>query len=382
MTTNYNFSIWEKESFVHYHHAIIGGGIVGLHTAIALKNKFPTHSVILLEKGLLPTGASTKNAGFACMGSATELLDDLSKSSPNEVLALFEMRRKGLADTRQLLGDDAIGYQANGSYELLNENDVHAIEKIEALNTFLSPLIQENAFTINNTIIAQNKFDINYFKTAIQNNLEGELHTGKLVKSLLHYAMHLGIEVRTGCNVSGIDEITNGVNIICNTSTEQAMVLRATTVCICTNAFTKQLLPNIDLEPGRGQVLVTKPIGNLAFKGIYHLEQGYYYFREINNRVLFGGGRNLDFDKEATTSFAINEAIINDLQFKLANYILPHTPHEIDYTWTGIMAFGNNTKTPIIQKYSPHIYLAVRCGGMGVAFGSEMGRQVAELINY
>ena len=153
MTTNYNFSIWEKESFVHYHHAIIGGGIVGLHTAIALKNKFPTHSVILLEKGLLPTGASTKNAGFACMGSATELLDDLSKSSPNEVLALFEMRRKGLADTRQLLGDNAIGYQANGSYELLNENDVHAIGKIEALNTFLSPLIQENAFTINNNLI-------------------------------------------------------------------------------------------------------------------------------------------------------------------------------------------------------------------------------------
>jgi gamma-glutamylputrescine oxidase len=119
----------------------------------------------------------------------------------------------------------------------------------------------------------------------------------------------------------------------------------------------------------------------LAFKGIYHLEEGYYYLREINNRVLFGGGRNLDFTKEATTSFTTNEDIIKDLKHKLAKYILPTTPHQIDYTWTGIMAFGNNTKTPIIQQHSPHIYLAVRCGGMGVAFGSEMGRKVADLIH-
>ena len=57
------------------------------------------------------------------------------------------------------------------------------------------------------------------------------------------------------------------------------------------------------MQPARAQVLITKPIKNLQIKGTFHLDKGYYYFRNIDNRILFGGGRNLDFKTEETSEF-------------------------------------------------------------------------------
>ena len=62
-----NLSYWEiKTWFTKVDFTIVGSGIVGLSTALWLKNRFPKSNILILEKGILPQGASTKNAGFAC----------------------------------------------------------------------------------------------------------------------------------------------------------------------------------------------------------------------------------------------------------------------------------------------------------------------------
>jgi gamma-glutamylputrescine oxidase len=121
-------SYWEKSSFLHYDVIIIGSGVVGLSTAISLKEKQPALSIAILERGILPTGASTKNAGFACIGSLTEILDDLKSMPPTEVLALVQLRKNGLARLRNRLGDDAdVLSCANGSHELIFEKDIETL---------------------------------------------------------------------------------------------------------------------------------------------------------------------------------------------------------------------------------------------------------------
>src|SRR5690349_6919396 len=111
-------SYWEQQSFSSYHHIVIGAGITGLSVAIELAQRYPDERVLVLERGLLPTGATTRNAGFACMGSATELLDDLERNTEDDVIALFLRRKRGLDKLRQRLSDDALGYRAEGGYEL------------------------------------------------------------------------------------------------------------------------------------------------------------------------------------------------------------------------------------------------------------------------
>ena len=109
-------SYWEQQSFTRYDHIVAGAGIVGLSAAIELKDRYPTARVVVLERGLLPTGASSRNAGFACMGSVTELLDDLQNTDESEVYALYEWRKRGLERLRARLGDATIGYTERGSY--------------------------------------------------------------------------------------------------------------------------------------------------------------------------------------------------------------------------------------------------------------------------
>ena len=134
-----------------------------------------------------------------------------------------------------------------------------------------------------------------------------------------------------------------------------------------------------NIVPARAQVLVTKPIDNLKVKGTFQLDQGYYYFRNIDQRILIGGGRNLDFKSESTIEFGQTSIVQSKLEDLLKNTIIPNMNFEIDYSWSGIMGIGNKKK-PILKQLSNNVSCGVRLGGMGVAIGASVGRDLAYLI--
>ncbi len=370
------FSYWEQESFTHYTHIVAGAGIVGLSVAIELKQRYPDADVLVLERGLLPTGASTRNAGFACMGSVTELLDDLRHMPEEEVVRLFEWRRAGLNLLRKRLGDGQIGYAENGSYELISESETDALEKLTYLNDLLGSVTGKAPFRMANEKIDSFGFSNSYTKALIENTCEGELHSGKMMRSLASLASGMGIELKTGADIQGYEETGNHVLVrVADSSRESHITLKCAHISICTNAFATQLLPSEDVVPGRGQVLVTHPIAGLKFKGIYHFDKGYYYFREIDGRILIGGGRNLDFATETTTDFGLNGMIQTALEEKLTDIIIPGQPFEVAHRWAGIMAFGAS-KFPVIKHFSKRIHGVFRMGGMGVALGSYAAQQM------
>jgi gamma-glutamylputrescine oxidase len=370
-------SYWEKQFLLHYDVVIVGSGIVGLSTAISLKEKFPANRVLVLERGVLPTGASTKNAGFACIGSLTEVLDDLNTLSEHEVLQLVELRYKGLKKLRSRLGDSTIGYNEYGSYELISEAEEGCLNQLDRINELLYPVLGGSAFGLSSEKIEEFGFSNTHTKHIIQNNFEGELNTGKMMRALIDLALQKGIEIKTGCTVNSFEEEENKVRVQVRALGEEAVTFAASQLIICTNAFTKSILPEIDLKPGRGLVLITEPIADPPFKGIFHFDKGYYYFRNLDGRVLFGGGRNLDFAGEETTEFGINEKIKADLLNKLQYVILPGREFKIQDWWAGIMAFGPS-RFPVVERKTPRVLVGVRMGGMGVAIGSQIGAMLAE----
>jgi glycine/D-amino acid oxidase-like deaminating enzyme len=133
-----NYSYWEQETFIKsLDLAVIGSGIVGLSSAIYLKQANPGLKIIVLEKGVMMDGASLRNAGFACFGSPSELLDDLSKHTEKEVFDLVERRWKGLLALRKLLGDSAIEYEPLGGYEVF-ENEQSFQESKDAIERLIN----------------------------------------------------------------------------------------------------------------------------------------------------------------------------------------------------------------------------------------------------
>ena len=373
-------SYWEKQSFTRYDHIVIGSGITGISVAIELKSAYPKSSVLVLERGLLPTGATTRNAGFASMGSAGELLADLKTQTEEAVVDLFMRRKEGLDLLRKRLGDDGLGYRADGSFELLTEKDLPVLEQIDYLNGLLGARLGKPVFRAANESIKRFGFSENQVAGLIENCFEASIDSGLALKNLIALALSKGIEIKTGADVQRFDEEANEVRVVVNDPFRKTKIeLCSETLSVCTNAFTKTLLPDEDILPGRGQILVTKPLPGLRFRGVFHFDAGYYYFREIDGRVLFGGGRNLDFEGERTTEFSLNERIQQDLEEKLRDMILPGQNFEIDMRWAGIMAFGP-TKAPVVKAFSDRVFGAFRMGGMGIALASCAASEVTELI--
>jgi len=373
-------SFWEKEHFLKYDYLIVGGGIVGLSTAASIKEKNPKAQVLVLERGVFPTGASTKNAGFACFGSLTELLSDIKTMGEEVSMQLVKERWEGLQKLRSRLGDKSIDYRGNGGYEIIREKESYCLGEVDAMNKRLSSLFDQPVFTRKPGVINQFGFNQQGVKSVIYNPLEGQIDTGMMMQSLMLHVQKLGVTLLTGVEATSFSEIGTQVAVIAKNGADSAIEFKTSQLIICTNAFTPKLMPDQDVVPGRGIVLITKPIEGLKFKGVFHYDEGYYYFRNHGNRVLFGGGRNLDFEGEATDSFEINERILEVLKQELQTMILPNTSFEIDHVWSGIMAFGKN-KQPILEKVSERVLLGVRLGGMGVAIGSGMGGRISEIVS-
>ncbi len=368
-------SFWEKESFVEYDFVIIGGGIVGLSTAIELKTREPQANIVVVERGVFPSGASTKNAGFACFGSLTEVLSDLEKLSEQEVFDLVKRRWDGLQLLRNRLGDNTIDYQNYGGYELLQTDDqLTSLEKLDKVNALLMPLFDSEVYRSVPEKTEALGFSTDRVKGLVFNQFEAQIHTGKMMKALQRCTLSMGVDLLTGTGVEGLDEDQAGVGV----RLANGILLKAGNVAICTNAFTTKLT-HTDLKPGRGVVLVTQPISGLKLKGTFHYDEGYYYFRNYQDRIIFGGGRNMDLEGETTTDFGVPDKILSKLKNDLDHLILPGQPYEVEQVWSGIMAFGE-TKQPILKRQSERVFMGVRLGGMGVAIGSLLGKELAELI--
>jgi gamma-glutamylputrescine oxidase len=369
-----NLSYWEIQSWLtNVDYTIVGSGIVGLNCALQLKKRFPKANVLILEKGMLPQGASTKNAGFACFGSLSEIIDDLKHHSRYEVIELVKKRVKGLELLRKTLGDNTIDYQNLGGYELFldTDDDLYQLcaNKQDEINKLLYPIFQSDVF-----LTKTNTFNFNNIKPNYSfNQFEGQIDTGKMMEALLSKAHQEGIKILNNCAVENFQDDINGVKVETNN-----FEFSTKNVLIATNGFAAKLIAQ-PVKPARAQVLITKPIKDLHIKGTFHLDEGYYYFRNINNRILFGGGRNLDFKTEETAQFGETEIIQNKLQALLRTTILPNTDFEIDHSWSGIMGVGKQKKA-IVKQLSNHVYCGVRLGGMGVAIGSIVGKELADLI--
>jgi len=370
-----HLSYWEKKTwFSEIDFCIIGSGIVGLNCALQLRKKYPKAKLLVLEKGTLPQGASTKNAGFACFGSVSELLSDLESHSEEEVFDLVKQRYNGLKFLRETLGDKPMDYHQNGGYEVyLKDNKPlfdQCLSHVKHLNALLHPIFEANVFHVK----PQNFGFGKCYTQLIHNVFEGQIDTGKMMLSLLKKAQREGILILNAVEVLSFSEEKAAVTMHLpnfDFTTKQLF--------IATNAFAKSLI-DVEVSAARNQVLVTKPIRNLNIKGTFHLDRGYYYFRNINNRILLGGGRHIDPKGETTTEFGLTHPIQERLEQLLKNVILPNQPVEIEERWSGILGVGRQKK-PILKRISPNIFCAVRLGGMGVAIGSEVGRSLANLVD-
>ncbi len=366
---NRQLSIWERETILpDVDCLIVGAGIVGLTASRIVSQRNPSLSVCVIEKDAIGSVASSRNAGFACFGSVSEIASDLQEMSEAQVKTLINNRRTGLKKLSDRYGIQELDLDICGGYELFRDQQSFEanIEQIKYINTLLDHPTE--VFVVEDT-----PYGMNFYNKCIFNRLEGHLNTGLMYQAIEKDCLDAGVRIIRGLEVKQLEDAIDGVKVRLAYGEIQAQK-----VIIATNALAGQLVPEIAIAPARNQVLVTQPIKKHGIHGTFHLDEGFIYFRDLGNRILIGGGRHL-FEEEQTLDHGINQENISYLMDLLKERVLPHRDDlSIYMNWSGIIA-PKPSKIPIVKKVSDHITIGVRLGGMGVAIGMKIGEDVATL---
>ncbi|HEX5111231.1 MAG TPA: FAD-dependent oxidoreductase [Saprospiraceae bacterium] len=368
-----DFSFWEFETYSReWDICIIGNGITGLSTGISLLEKEPSLQVLVVDQWFIPLGASTRNAGFCCFGSPSEILDDIARVGEANAVSLVRKRWQGLLRLRARIDNSFAQYETNGGYELFKYPAFEKIaDRLDYLNQLLADVF-DVPLVFRQTEVPQG---IKGFSHAVYNSLDGQLHPGFMMEDLKNKYLALGGKMRTGYPVDAIEEHDDYVQLL----NHLALPITARKVIVTTNAFAFKLLPQLDVHGARNHVLVTNPIPGLSWKGCFHYDKGFYYFRNIGNRILLGGARNTDIENEYTEEFGFNPKIFDALHQFLDDHLADRAQYKIEYQWSGVIGIGS-VKHPIIQALSPRLFVGVRLSGMGIALASLIGEELTQIV--
>lgn len=339
---------------------LIGAGIAGLSAAYWYRCKFPTASVLILEKNTVGFGASGKNAGFVTCGSVghfQKLIDLWGLDQAMETWRFSEQNHLLLRQHLDLESGD-FDYTKNGSLSLATtEKSWNAMKATFQIMKGRGLPVEEHSSSS-----LTSKLGLKKFGGGVLYQNDGQIHPLKLLTALVAKAK---TEIRTQTEVYGI---TPGQTVRIETNKGTYV---AKQVLLATNGFAN-LLPHPSLPkilPQRNQVLVTDPVDFTLAASCYSRDE-LCYFRQLPNKsLLIGGFRHLDREAENTYEDRLNPKLQSALESFLYEHLEIPAPVGIRHRWSGLMGYSEDEKPKLLEVEEGLFFMGGFSGhGMGIAF--------------
>jgi glycine/D-amino acid oxidase-like deaminating enzyme len=264
---------------------IVGGGYLGLWSAVHAKRRDPGRRVVLLEARTVGWAASGRNGGF-CEASLTHGEDNGRSRWPEEYDVLARLGAENLDafehDVRDL--GLACEWERTGTLSVAVED--HQVE-----------WLADEPHRLDRAAVRA-EIDSPLFLAGAQHPDESAmLHPARLALELARVAVDLGVEVHEHSAVTGIRRTSTGTGTV-EVHTDRATVT-SDHVVLATNVFPSLVRRNrLMTVPVYDYVLMTEPlsadqlasIGWRGRQGLGDLAQQFHYSRlSADNRILWGG---------------------------------------------------------------------------------------------
>jgi glycine/D-amino acid oxidase-like deaminating enzyme len=271
--------------------AIVGGGYLGLWSAVLAKQQNPAARVVLLEARTVGWAASGRNGGF-CEASLTHGEDNGRSRWPQEIDRLTELGKENLDEIERavsVLGIDC-DFERTGSVDLAIEE--HQIEWLR------EEVTDESTVFLDESAVRAEVASPTYLAGVWHRRTSALVHPGKLAAELARVATDLGVEIFEHSLVQSVDTARRRPAQGARVSTRRGTVT-AQKIALATNVFPSLLKRNkLATVPVYDYVLMTEPLdaSQLAAIGWQHRQgladlanQFHYYRLSADNRILFGG---------------------------------------------------------------------------------------------
>ncbi|MDG0832890.1 NAD(P)/FAD-dependent oxidoreductase [Roseateles saccharophilus] len=263
--------------------AIVGGGYLGLWTAILAKERHPELDVVLLEADRIGGAASGRNGGF-CEASITHGEENALQRWPEEVDQLRALGEQNLDEFEATLRRYQIDCDFERTGVLTVAVEPHQAEQLRAHDD--GHLSQDDV-----------RAEVNS-PTYLAGLWEREgcalVHPGKLAVGLTQVASELGVRLFEQSPVKGM--ASKGAKMRLATPTGTVLADR---VVLATNAFPSLLKRfRFHTVPVYDYVLMTEQLSAAQLEavgwrhrqGIADMGNQFHYYRLTrDNRILFGG---------------------------------------------------------------------------------------------
>lgn len=361
--------------------AIIGAGITG--TALALWLARAGVRVAVVEARHIAAGASGRNGGFLLGGTSETYAAAIatygherarriwSYSVANQQLAtgvLDELAAEGwpacywrngslrIAATAQELDDIQAGIEAL-------RKDGWAAESVSREQ--LPPVLREH-----------------YLGAALY-PLDGELQPVTFVNGVAALARRAGAQI---FEHSAVLDVTRGAGSVTLQTAEGS--LTAPQVVIATNAWLPEVGARFGapwlaqaITPTRGQMLATAPVAERLFTCPCYADEGYQYWRQLEDgRLVVGGWRNTSFATEYTSDETPGGVVQQHLD-AFVHEALGLPTLAIEQRWAGIMAFSRDG-LPLVGALPgvPGCWISGGYTGHGNAYALHAARTIADAL--
>jgi len=373
-------SVWEQHELLHADVVIVGGGVVGMWSTLEIARRHPRLRILLLERAPIPLGASTRNAGFATIGTVGEAIEHARSAGTERVAMLMVERWLGIRRWLEEFDPEELGYEPVGGYELIRPHEERVRHAVDYWNELLRDSFGGDVFADRPELVAEFGFPREQVQTILATPYDGALHTGRAIRALQLRIARMGIWTMSGAQAEALEPASSGVTLTCwDSAAQRTLTLRARVVALCTNAWLPELVPNLEIRPARGQVLLSIPLGRQLWRGTFHMEAGFYYFRALGTRLLLGGGRHRAMQEEETYEFALNPFVQKHLEELARSLLPPDVEFAVQTRWCGIMGMAPD-RLPRVQHVGERTVVGFGCNGMGMALAPRIGAQVATLV--
>jgi len=300
-------SVWQKNDLRSLREAdtiVIGGGITGASLAYHLAKSDHSGRVLLLEEGGLASKASGRNAGFLLMGTAENYSADIEQRGRSLAKYLWDLSRMNIESLGQVCDHEACDMRFDGT--IVAEP---AGKQSEQLQTSFQ-LMQEDGFDV--SLLSSQDLETSYSLKGMEQGLllpqNGQVNPVKLIRHLVDIS---GCELRVHSKVNKIEEKGSKIQVSGND-----FMAQCERVFVATNSYLPLLVPSTAnvIRPVRAQMLSLHAKKTVPLPVYTH--SGYFYFRQMGEKVIVGGARHLHRDEEV----GYDDLTTNHVQIDLENY--------------------------------------------------------------
>jgi glycine/D-amino acid oxidase-like deaminating enzyme len=326
---------------------VIGGGVTGCACALTLAERGVR--VRLYEQREIAGGASGRNGGFALRGATVPYDEARRELGDERARVVMELTERSLDRMEELAGD---AFRRVGSLRLAFDDDER-----EALRREHDAL-RDHAFAVEWIDDLDPPLD-RLYRGAILHPRDGALHPARWVRRLAVHAADAGADIREGERVS-VDEVD------------------ADAVVVAADGYIRALLPELPVQPTRGQVLVTEPLREHLYGRPHYARGGYDYWQQLpDGRLVIGGNRDASLETEETDVDQTTELIQGRLD-AFVEQLVGYRP-EVTDRWAGIWGTTPD-RMPLVGQVRDGVWVAGGYSGHGNAMGLACGDLVARAL--